>query len=171
MIDFDYLSWIAGFCEHEKTRTNQALQLLRRCPYAQSFQRKTGRHLSIQEAEILLSQLREHPQGFDETWIQLAGKEAPEAEMRGVRTSAPFAGTSFGSGQHKQPAGEYSDALQELPRLLAHDGEAAWKDGSWENAIPRVSDGIPRWVDRLKSIGNGQVPAVVRLAWHTIANH
>ncbi len=34
--------------------------------------------------------------------------------------------------------------------------------------IPRVATGIAKRADRLKAIGNGQVPAVVRLAWNTL---
>lgn len=168
MLDSDLLSWVMGFCEHEKTRTSQALHLLRRSSYAQSFQRKAGRPFGIQEAELLLSDMRKHPQGFDEAWIQLAGAEAPEAEVRGVRTRAQPASASLGSGHSEQHTGEHPDALQALPRLLAHDGQAAWADGSWEDAIPRTAVGVASRVDRLRCIGNGQVPAVVRLAWHTL---
>ena len=33
---------------------------------------------------------------------------------------------------------------------------------------PRMADGMANRMDRLKAIGNGQVPAVVRLAWETL---
>jgi len=71
-------------------------------------------------------------------------------------------------GHQKQPAGEYPDAMQALPRLLAYDGEAAWKNQSWENAVPRVANGVAARVDRLRCLGNGQVPAVAQLAWNTL---
>ena len=35
--------------------------------------------------------------------------------------------------------------------------------------VPRVSTGVIARVDRLKSIGNGQVPAVARFAWRLLA--
>jgi DNA (cytosine-5)-methyltransferase 1 len=41
----------------------------------------------------------------------------------------------------------------------------------WWNAEPklgRVANGVAHRVDRLKSIGNGQVPGVVRLAWNVL---
>jgi hypothetical protein len=44
-------------------------------------------------------------------------------------------------------------------------GRQPWADGSWEADIPRVARGRPARVDRLKAIGNGQVPQVVVLAW------
>ena len=34
--------------------------------------------------------------------------------------------------------------------------------------IPRMVDDVAHWVDRLKAIGNGQIPAVVKLAWETL---
>jgi DNA (cytosine-5)-methyltransferase 1 len=41
------------------------------------------------------------------------------------------------------------------------------KDDWWmdEPHIPRVATGVPNRVDRLKAIGNGQVPACVCVAW------
>jgi len=43
-------------------------------------------------------------------------------------------------------------------------------EGWWtvEPAVGRVANGVAARVDRLKAIGNGQVPAVVRLAWHIL---
>jgi DNA (cytosine-5)-methyltransferase 1 len=35
-------------------------------------------------------------------------------------------------------------------------------------AIPRVADGVAFRVDRLRALGNGQVPAVVRAAWELL---
>lgn len=47
------------------------------------------------------------------------------------------------------------------------------QDGSWWSVEPelgRVAHGVAFRVDRLKAIGNGQVPAVVRTAWHILNN-
>ena len=35
-------------------------------------------------------------------------------------------------------------------------------------SVPRVATGIPKRADRLKAIGNGQVPAAAVLAWYTL---
>jgi len=35
-------------------------------------------------------------------------------------------------------------------------------------SVPRVATGIPKRADRLKAIGNGQVPAAASLAWNTL---
>ena len=50
------------------------------------------------------------------------------------------------------------------------DGAKA-RDSSWwlaEPAVGRVAHGVAAWVDRLRAIGNGQVPAVARLAWEIL---
>ena len=42
---------------------------------------------------------------------------------------------------------------------------------SWPGDQPcmvGLDDGVARWVDRAKAIGNGQVPAVAALAWNTL---
>jgi DNA (cytosine-5)-methyltransferase 1 len=41
---------------------------------------------------------------------------------------------------------------------------------SVEPELGRVAHGVAHRVDRLRCIGNGQVPAVVRLAWDTLSN-
>lgn len=43
----------------------------------------------------------------------------------------------------------------------------SWGGGGWpvEPDVGRVAHGVANRVDRLKAIGNGQVPAVVRAAW------
>ena len=45
--------------------------------------------------------------------------------------------------------------------------------GPWGSAVPefyRVADGIPSRVDRLKALGNAQVPAVAALAWRVLTS-
>ena len=46
--------------------------------------------------------------------------------------------------------------------------DPAKQEGAVESELGRVVDGMADRVDRLKAIGNGQVSAVVRLAWETI---
>ncbi len=47
---------------------------------------------------------------------------------------------------------------------------AAERGGWWEHepSVGRVADGVAARVDRLACLGNGQVPAVVRLAWRRV---
>ena len=39
---------------------------------------------------------------------------------------------------------------------------------AWEDGTPRVAQGIKDRVNRLKAIGNGQVPSCLALAWNTL---
>jgi len=50
----------------------------------------------------------------------------------------------------------------DLPDTVEHDGR---NRGPSESFVGRVADGVAYRVDRLKAIGNGQVPEVVRAAW------
>lgn len=44
-------------------------------------------------------------------------------------------------------------------------GVKAWAEGTWETTVPRVATNIPDRINRLKAIGNGQVPICVAMAW------
>jgi hypothetical protein len=171
MIDFQFISWIMGFCECKNTRTKEVMRVLRNSNGAQNFQRKAGRPISIQEAEILLSLMFQHKIRSDEAWLLMEGAEANQGEVRGVRIQSGVASSPHRSGHQEQPTGEHPNPMQTLPRLLAYDGEAAWKDQSWENAVPRVATGVASRVDRLKAIGNGQVPAVAALAFQLLSTN
>jgi len=61
----------------------------------------------------------------------------------------------------------------------SHDGAAQSlaggdaRGGEWwaiEPNVGRVADGVAHRVDRLRTIGNGQVPAVAKLAWEILTN-
>lgn len=43
--------------------------------------------------------------------------------------------------------------------------------GKDKSGVDRVAHGLANRMDRLKAIGNGQVPAVVKLAWETLSCH
>ena len=159
-----------GFCECKKTRTKEVMRVLRNTHGAKELQRKTGRPIDIQEAEVLLFDMCKHQEGFDEARIQFSSKETPEGSMRVMRIQQVAASSSHRPKHKKQRVGEYSDAMQALPRFLAHDGKEAWSSGCWENAVPRIAVKVPFRTDRLKRIGNGQVPSVVALAWNTLTN-
>lgn len=61
------------------------------------------------------------------------------------------------------PFGASQDAGNRTPKL------PSW----WEvePALGRVADGLAHRVDRLKAIGNGQVPAVVKVVWELMSRH
>ncbi|WP_425250850.1 DNA cytosine methyltransferase [Geothrix campi] len=51
---------------------------------------------------------------------------------------------------------------------VADDGHTPGTQWSVEPALGRVAHGVAHRVDRLRAIGNGQVPAVAALAWETL---
>ena len=77
------------------------------------------------------------------------------------------------------PCGEYAgdtncQGLAQREGQPSDDGteqSATFRTDWWavEPDVGRVAYGVAARVDRLKSIGNGQVPAVVRLAWETLS--
>lgn len=161
----EYIAWLMGFSHDEKRRDAEALRMLREGNDPQEVREPMGGLSGIQQAPVLLPELREHPDGPDETRLFLEGAEAHEGRVRGMRVQAPEAGASHRPEQPEQRTGEHPDPLQALPRLLAHYGEKAWQDGSWEDAEPRVATGIAARVDRLSALGNGQVPQVMAMAF------
>lgn len=54
------------------------------------------------------------------------------------------------------------DPIQKLPTII---GSNWWKS---EPRLGRMADGVADRMDRLKAIGNGQVPAVAALAWQIL---
>jgi DNA (cytosine-5)-methyltransferase 1 len=71
--------------------------------------------------------------------------------------------------EHRVEQGALGDELDGLRAAGRREGtriSAGW----WEVEpdVGRVADGVASRVDRLRCIGNGQVPAVVRLAWHAM---
>lgn len=90
--------------------------------------------------------------------------------------SAPRSGFWTGISENPNADSGRQQASQDIPNgdrsLLSRTNIAGlhratyWQGGSpVEPAIQRVADGVSDWVDRLRTIGNGQVPAVAAAAW------
>jgi len=60
-----------------------------------------------------------------------------------------------------------TDDMQRIVREQDGMGAPSWWATEPLN-VPRVATGIPKRADRLKAIGNGQVPAAASLAWNTL---
>ncbi len=56
---------------------------------------------------------------------------------------------------------------KKYPPKLADLGH--WKEQPLSGPIPRVSTGVKDRVNRLKAIGNGQVPQCTALAWKVLS--
>lgn len=52
------------------------------------------------------------------------------------------------------------------------DGLAYWLDfaaAAFDEQVPRLVEGLPKRTDRIKALGNGQVPACAAKAWEILA--
>lgn len=122
----------------------------------------------LQQAELLFAFVREYEAGTDEARILVAGKEASESFLRGLRGRGEAASAPHRSRPDEQRSGEHPDAVQVLPRLLALDGAADWAGSGWEDATPRVANRIPDRAHRLKALGNAVVPQIPELIGRAI---
>lgn len=163
--------WLMGYSDGTETGRSEVLRVLRSGDAAQEIQRAIGRPVDISEAALLLAELCEHANRPDEARVFMACAETLEEEVRGVRLREGTTGASHRPGQGEQRAGEHPDVVQALSRLLAHHGKTYWKDGRWEDATPRVAHGVAHRVDRLRALGNGQVPGVVAAAWRILTHN
>lgn len=169
IINIEYAQWFVGGCRDQETKRNETVRMLREGNIAEEIWEAIGGQCDIQEAAFLFSEMCEYEKESDKARIFVESAEALETEMRGLRIHKIASGSSYRPGQFEQCGEKHTDAVQALSRLLAHYGEEAWKDGSWENAVPRITENMAARVDRLAALGNGQVPQSMALAWETLA--
>lgn len=130
----------------------------------------------------------------DRLWIvaHASGvRSREEANQGGVNISSE--NVAYAAGERSREAGEFrrNQSAQRTPRSGEDvaDTESTRLEGrgkpaaartpfgaagspSWwltEPAVGRVADGVAHRVDRLKAIGNGQVPGVVAAAWRLLS--
>ena len=130
----------------------------------------SGGHGDLPQEEVLFSLLCELKTALDEEAdLSLACEEVDRDGMRSLRERDESSGTPHRWGPVPQPAGEHPDLVHHLSPLSPRYGAEAWKDGSWEAGIPRVATGVAHRVDRLRALGNGQVPQTMAAAWTVLA--
>lgn len=165
----EYLQWLMETQAHdEEAGKHEVLRVLRIGNVAEEIREATGRHVSLFEATVLFAYVCKHKDRFDKARILLACAKVFKREMRGVRASASATSASSRPRHKKQRARKHSNFMQVLPRLLAHYSKATWMGYRREVGVPRVAVVVANRVDRLGALGDGQVPAVVRLAWETL---
>lgn len=102
----------------------------------------------------------------------------PDAEGECGGAGLREAGSIENGDQSGEACGDVSHADDASGELLGAAGRVGWvgeplegNGGGWWDSEPdvgRVADGVAARVDRLRGLGNGQVPAVVVLAWETL---
>jgi len=160
--------WIIGFYDDKKEAAKNVLRVLQKGVASKEIQRTIGRFVSISEAAFLLAKLCQYNNKADEARIFMESKKIFEDELQSLQMESASSCASYESGYYEQYAEQHSDTMQALSQLLAHYGEKAWQDESWENAIARISDAFNSRRVRLTAIGNGQVPAVAATAWRIL---
>ncbi len=159
----EFKKWLMGF-------SNENLQDMRYSSREEAIQRSSRGCGSIHKEAVLLSEMREHKDGPDEKRVAMEGQGVSEKELRSVQnnhasTSSPRE-REYQGRSGKKPA----NPVHPLPSVSPSYGKEAWANGSWEAGIERIARGVINRVDRLKAIGNGQVPLVAYTAWNTLMN-
>lgn len=157
-----------GLSYEESQREIQTLRHLWTTHVSQTLRRTIGGLDRLQQAEVLFAFVREYEAGTDEARILVAGEEASETFLRSLRRRGEVASAPHRPISGKQRSGEHPDAVQVLPRLLALDGAPHWAGSGWEDATPRVTNGVPDRAHRLKSLGNAIVPQIPELIGNAI---
>jgi DNA (cytosine-5)-methyltransferase 1 len=104
--------------------------------------------------------------GFDAKWGVLGAKHvgAPHHRNRIWIVANSDKDRLQGWQKAGDCGGVWEKRTQQLERLLSAD---TWMDQAVSGCF-RKPDVVADWVDRLKAIGNGQVPSVARLAWEIL---
>ena len=132
-------------------------------------ERQTSGCKAISGAEVLQPEVRKHKESSEAKKLPVASQEISEGCVRGVRLCKETRCSPLRSGSDQQQPDQSPNIVQPLPRLLARYGKEAWKDGRWEDAVSRVAKDVAARVDRLKAIGNGQVPICAARAFQILA--
>jgi hypothetical protein len=131
-------------------------------------ERETRQH--IRGSKILQSYLR---------WLSDNGitgereKTGTENGAHGFLFQMPFqqrtTATPPGQKPNEQQPGERGNFVPEMSHVRTHGGRdvGPWGEG-WEDGTTRIAKNVSHRTDRLKAIGNGQVPQVAELAFRTL---
>jgi len=128
--------------------------------------------LTIRGLEVVLGDLAS--MGYDAKWGVFSAADVGARHQRErVWIVADSNGFRFTQQTGERPQ-QYVDVLgqkfwkssfKEWPSI---EYRQQGKKNNSKSMLLRTNDGVSDWVDRIARIGNGQVPAVVRLAWEIL---
>ena len=155
---------------NEEERTDGEVVREVQCTHdaAEVGERETGQHVC--QPEILQHYMRwlsDH--GQTRSGAQEGAATCPDDSLPRLRRNGDTAAPSHRPEPTQQRGAEHQDSLPTLPHQGSHAGRnlGPWGEG-WEFGIPRVAIGVTARVDRLKAIGNGQVPLCAATAWRML---
>lgn len=133
---------------------------------------KRDRIWILAHAAQLLRNGGEHHAGSN---FQNPQRNGPEDKIGSTRKSGCATDMAYAASERQSGSGQPwfgSDPAEaregETDRAFAERVGNVW---GIESRLGRVANGVANRVDRLKAIGNGQVPAVVALAWETLTEN
>jgi DNA (cytosine-5)-methyltransferase 1 len=132
--------------------------------------------LTVRGLGTVLGDLSE--MGYNARWCVLGGRHAGAPTKRDriwILAYSNQAGVQgqvegFSPSKVAQPSQELWGVRSKAcmcSRLRKWD-DAGRPGGDTESPLRRANDGMANWDDQLESIGDGQIPAVVALAWRTL---
>lgn len=94
-------------------------------------------------------------------------RRGQEDELRAGRDEPGVRGSELADADQEGLQGRTSPEVSRREAATGHSGKSGW----WlsEPNVGRVAYGVASRVDRLRAIGNGQVPRVVQTAWEVLS--
>jgi DNA (cytosine-5)-methyltransferase 1 len=112
------------------------------------------------------------PHKRDRLWIVAhsgSGRRPVHESWRSTAGTSRAANGSHADDSTASRQCEHRRKVHAEPTAARPDGLCSQQWWATEPDVGRVADGVASRLDRLKAIGNGQVPAVVALAWGMLA--
>jgi DNA (cytosine-5)-methyltransferase 1 len=111
----------------------------------------------------------------DRIWILAFANSMRELQQtrskRNERDGVSDSSETMADAKRRKPKMGWDDAGMGWLKKLGSQGNAGASWWASEPDVGRVANGVAARVDRLKAIGNGQVPAVAATAWRLLNDH
>jgi len=166
--EIEYKKWLMEMSNGENKRESEAVRNLRGADGEEKVQRNIGVYGCMEQAEVLRSFVREHKDRYIEVGLAVAGKKVSQEELRMLWHRSETTGSPHRRELQEHGSGKSANTMHLVSQVYPSYGSETWQNGTWESTVNRVETGIKNRVDRLKAIGNAQVPRVVELAWETL---